>query len=177
MIAAAIVCAAVIGEAAQVTWAVAWAYSNDGAGINTYDDGSAVNYWLVNMGDSTVTSGLSIDGTGALVNKDGYAIIETGSFDASAYNTSNGTIANGNYLALVIYDAANNLYGVSDANLVSGIIAEPPTAGTLAMDFQNDGGAEGYLIANTATSSVPEPTSGLLMLLGVAGLALRRRRA
>ena len=26
-------------------------------------------------------------------------------------------------------------------------------------------------------SSVPEPTSGLLLLLGVAGLALRRRRA
>lgn len=27
------------------------------------------------------------------------------------------------------------------------------------------------------TASVPEPTSGLLMLLGIAGLALRRRRA
>jgi len=31
------------------------------------------------------------------------------------------------------------------------------------------------LIANTAV--VPEPTSGLLLLLGMAGLALRRRRA
>ena len=29
----------------------------------------------------------------------------------------------------------------------------------------------------TTYSSVPEPTSGLLLLLGVAGLALRRRRA
>lgn len=29
----------------------------------------------------------------------------------------------------------------------------------------------------TATASVPEPTSGLLMLLGFAGLALRRKRA
>ena len=29
----------------------------------------------------------------------------------------------------------------------------------------------------TVTGAVPEPTSGLLMLLGVAGLALRRRRA
>ena len=31
--------------------------------------------------------------------------------------------------------------------------------------------------ADTAWSSVPEPTSGLLMLLGICGLALRRRRA
>ena len=30
---------------------------------------------------------------------------------------------------------------------------------------------------STAGSSVPEPTSGLLMLVGLAGLALRRRRA
>ena len=30
---------------------------------------------------------------------------------------------------------------------------------------------------NATQSSVPEPTSGLLLLLGVAGLALRRRRA
>ena len=30
---------------------------------------------------------------------------------------------------------------------------------------------------NSTASSVPEPTSGLLMLLGVAGLTLRRRRA
>ena len=45
--------------------------------------------------------------------------------------------------------------------------------------FQNDSttAAEGYLVANTPTASVPEPTSGLLMLLGVAGLAFRRKRA
>ncbi len=37
--------------------------------------------------------------------------------------------------------------------------------------------ADGYSAAGWYTASVPEPTSGLLMLLGVAGLALRRRRA
>ena len=34
-----------------------------------------------------------------------------------------------------------------------------------------------YSAGGWYTTSVPEPTSGLLMLLGVAGLALRRRRA
>ena len=37
-----------------------------------------------------------------------------------------------------------------------------------------------YVASNFTTytaSSVPEPTSGLLLLLGVAGMALRRRRA
>lgn len=35
----------------------------------------------------------------------------------------------------------------------------------------------GYWDAGGWTAAVPEPTSGLLVLLGVAGLALRRRRA
>lgn len=42
--------------------------------------------------------------------------------------------------------------------------------------------ADGITSANTVgysgtVANVPEPTSGLLMLVGLAGLALRRRRA
>ena len=36
---------------------------------------------------------------------------------------------------------------------------------------------QGEAISGWSSASVPEPTSGLLMLLGMAGLALRRRRA
>ena len=175
MIAAAIVCAAVVGQAAMVNWDVDWVYSKYDA-VNTYDDGSSVNYWIVNMLSATDISGLSVDSTGALVNKDGYALVGSGSYEATGNGTAVGEIANGNYLAMVIYDANNGLYGVSDANAVSGIIAEPPTAGSLAVAFQNDSGVEGYMIANTPTA-VPEPTSGLLLLLGMAGLALKRKRA
>ena len=178
MIAAAIVCAAMVSQAASVNWQVDWVYSNYDA-VNTYDDGSVVNYWVVNMLGSTDTSGLSVDKDGNLVNKDAYAVVGSGigTLGPDGGSSAEGAIANDNYLALVVYDVANGLYGVSDANQVSGIVADPPTAGSLAAAFQNDGG--GYMAANTPipTEPVPEPTSGLLMLLGVAGLALRRRRA
>ena len=57
----------------------------------------------------------------------------------------------------------------------------------LVYDPDNQESSSGTFNANAATmlssgtsanfAAVPEPTSGLLMLLGVAGLALRRRRA
>ena len=53
---------------------------------------------------------------------------------------------------------------------VSGYYYEPPASGTTfalnAASFANSG----------TIASVPEPTSGLLMLVGLAGLALRRGR-
>ena len=184
MIAAAIVCAAVMGQAAQINWDVDWAYSNDGKGINTFDGPGEMSYWIVNMVGSEDISGLAVDTTGALVNKDNYAILATGTITESASESTpkGGIVANGNYLAMVIYDADNSLWGVSDATLVTGIVDEPLMAGSLVgRVFQNDGGLNPdetpYMVANQALQAVPEPTSGLLLLLGVAGLALRRRRA
>ena len=50
--------------------------------------------------------------------------------------------------------------------------ASVPASGSLAMAF----GTQASNTWNTM-AAVPEPTSGLLMLVGLAGLALRRRRA
>ena len=68
------------------------------------------------------------------------------------------------------YDAGKSVLYTA-ATDVSGSFYEPPASGTAftfnAASFANSG----------TIASVPEPTSGLLMLVGLAGLALRRRRA
>lgn len=114
---------------------------------------------------------------------------------ATLYNTYIGTTATatknsvGNGQANIsqtVADASGIHYGLvlyvdtTNANLPDG--ADAFVKATLAS--ANVGGAVNVTVGNMATSSVsstwtavPEPTSGLLMLVGLAGLALRRKRA
>ena len=182
MIAAAIICAAAFAQASSVSWAVDWAYAvNTSNPTYTGDETFAGTYWLVALsGDST--AGISVDDTGKLTLGAGMTQAGTGSISESAFqNMITGLTAdnNGDKYALVIYDSNYKYYGVSDVAAIAGIVDDPPTDGT-TITFSNiydSADDANYMVANIQAQAVPEPTSGLLLLLGVAGLALRRRRA
>ena len=82
----------------------------------------------------------------------------------------------------VIFDSATPTSGSTSYAVVSEAsgLTVSPSAQAASMTFV--AGNQATFLNNTANwksygEAVPEPTSGLLMLLGVAGLALRRRRA
>ena len=86
------------------------------------------------------------------------------------------------YFALVVNDT---LY------IGPSVTAETPATGDKSMNFnaksssqtalqteyEGFGSAGWYAKSSGGTEPIPEPTSGILLLLGMAGLALRRRRA
>ena len=84
-------------------------------------------------------------------------------------------VSDGDSIVFAIIDgsiADGNKYYVTTAYTIpDGKTFEPPAAGTAQSIAVNLAGSGTF----TASSPVPEPTSGLLMLLGMAGLALKRK--
>ena len=174
MIAAAIVCAAVMSQAASLSWA-SYAYLNDGAADEDWFSGGqgylvlvtdAANFAVAD--DLTITGGTLLTGSGS---RNAYEYGMTGgAIDGSAFGAENG----GTYYFAIL--ATNK--GSSDALPTDGFYG---IDGVYEVTWNKDTGAsfsasEDHMAAVT-TQVAPEPTSGLLLLIGVAGLALRRRRA
>ena len=195
MIAVAIICAAAFANAAALSWQAYGALDTSGAGAGEADEdwytggqaylimvtdaaNFAVGDDLTITGGSIVHSSDVVEGTG-MGAPDGAEIGglsdgETYKFAVLFTTTGVGPDEEGNYTV-----PTTGLYGLNDNDgELYEVVWNKDEGGSI---FNGDttasvtspvGGTPG-----PTPTPVPEPTSGLLMVLGVAGLALRRRRA
>ena len=166
----------------------------DGSGYDTdmggnfYKGGTAFLY----LGTVAYDNGFQTDGATYLTsggfNEDAFIYgVDNSDFSILPSNAAVDA-AGGQAYSIVLVDA--NVSSLDDSNIQNYIIVngvsvsdyDPGTEMSAAglIDYGTVIGGDG--VAWTATSSappepIPEPTSGLLVLLGVAGLALKRKKA
>ena len=190
ILAAAVIGAAVATQAATVSWASAKLFTAATAegGFSTTAIGTAATGYLFTLTASEYDSFLAdYNANGNM--KSVYDAYTKGTLGTAAGTATTGKRTNAASIntdaeigdtvyGAIIYtyhdDTLNKDFYI--ANIATGTVGADSglTIGNLGTVFLGEG-ASGTSIGGW--SAVPEPTSGLLLLLGVAGLALKRKRA
>ena len=184
MIAAAIVCAAAFAQAASVNWQIGY-IEGAGAGGKGWSgeamNGAGITAELIvgaSFTDGVIGDLVTFDDATATGAEEGYMF---------GYSTATSTMALDTpyYAQVILKDGdstlASKVVSIEASTMMGGEATPVLAFASEMMGFTEvpgqtldatygTFGAEGW-------QSVPEPTSGLLLLIGVAGLALRRRRA
>ena len=182
MIALAVAAMAVAGNAASVNWLSGTVLEPGGAVANK----SVTAYlWVI---DAATYDTLAANTTGAAMSDAVYAAYGSKTGDAYASKTTSkkgaadliddsksygaGDSAYG--VLLYTYGTGDDLQYLGNVGKVTFESAMDADSGFMSLNLQ---GSTSAAATAWSTAAVPEPTSGLLLLLGMAGLALKRKRA
>ena len=175
ILAAAVVCIAAVSQAAAVGW---------NCTATNWKSGSYSVFVVGMNGVTGVDQIKAIVAAGGLSKADSYAFYSGGSVTTAGLATKTATDSGKAIAYKSDGDAAANTY---TAFMVIQSSAGDKASYTATKDLtlENDSTSKSWgfsnqntaLASNTFTVNTPEPTSGVLLLLGMAGLALKRKRA
>ena len=163
-----------LGAAVQAS-TVSWGAANIGP-VKSGDDMSTYTAYIVDdasyaynkVTDSTVLDAIKVAASSTDLVKTS-STATTGKLPSGLSFTDSYITGNTPSYYLIFVNGDESKFAVSQ--LKQGTVTQ---AGTLAMGFTNQAS---YTSADKWAAIAPEPTTGLLMLLGMGALALRRRRA
>lgn len=176
MIIAAVVMAVVGAKAAAVDWSASavldpWATAE--AGKNTGANGW-LGYMVLSSDYSKVVADLADGNTASLLASAVGPVKQSSNKGAFAASAASGTVAAGekSFYLIVLNnsDASKATHYYTSAEVSKEVDASLDTLVTFGSQSAASKNVDNW------TAMAPEPTSGLLLLIGVAGLALRRRR-